>query len=300
MQDVLLPEVTLSILIVNYNGIAYLGPCFESIHKHLTVPYEIIMVDNASQDDSVKYVTLNYPDVILIPSAVNLGFAAGNNLAARSAKGEYLLLLNNDTLLQGDLNSVVSLLSFNSSIGALGCKMSGRENEYRYSAGYFPSPIRLLSFSTIFNRSGPFLTGNFPGGDEIVYDVDWVEGSFILTRSDLWRSLTGMDENYFMYGEDIDFCKRVKDSGLRVVYFPSLTFLHYGGYSSSRLGMLVKGFRRFHKKFSTPSVNLNANFILTFGLILKTVIYALMSLVQGRGFGVKSASCLKALKESPW
>ena len=300
MINIFSSKVEISILIVNYNGKSFLGPCFESIRKYVTIPYEIIMVDNASHDGSVEYVTLNHPDIILIASKVNLGFAAGNNLAARVAKGKYLLLLNNDTLLQGDLRSVIDLFSSDIAIGALGCRMFGKNGEYRYSTGHFPSPLRLLSFVTIFNRNEPFKNGDFPIEKEPVYDVDWVEGSFILTRSDIWTSLAGMDEDYFMYGEDIDFCKRVNDNGFRVVYFPALSFIHYGGYSSSRLGMLVKGFRRYHKKFSSLVVKSFANLILTFGLLLKAVIYALISLAQGRGFGVKSISCLKALKESPW
>ncbi len=293
-------QVVLSILIVNFNGKDFLGPCFDSIRKNVTVPYEIIVVDNSSHDGSTDYVSCCYPEINLIASKVNLGFAAGNNLAARSAKGKYLLLLNNDTLLLDDLKDAVVLLLSDSSIGALGCRMCGRANEYRYSAGHFPSPLRLLSFATLFNRSGPFNNGDFPANCETLYEVDWVEGSFILTRSELWQSLGGMDEDYFMYVEDIDFCKRVNDSGFKVVYFPFLSFMHYGGYSNSRLGLLIKGFRRYHRKFSNGFVQLVVFFVLTFGLLLKAAVYALISLASGRGIGVKSLSCLKALKVSPW
>jgi GT2 family glycosyltransferase len=300
MSNILSSEVLLSILIVNFNGKDYLGPCFDSICKHVTVPYEIIVVDNASHDGSVEYVTCSYPKINLIANKFNLGFAAGNNLAARSAKGKYLLLLNNDTLLLGDLKDSIALLSSDLSIGALGCRMRGRANEYRHSAGHFPSPLRLLSFATLFNRSGPFKNGDFRADCETLYEVDWVEGSFILTRSELWQSLCGMDEDYFMYVEDIDFCKRVNDSGYRVVYFPFLSFLHYGGYSSSRLGLLIKGFRRYHRKFSNGFVQLVACLVLTFGLLLKAAVYAFISLARGQGIGVKSLSCLKAFKDSPW
>jgi GT2 family glycosyltransferase len=293
-------NVVLSILIVNFNGKDFLGPCFDSIRKNISIPYEIIIVDNASSDGSLDYISTFHQEVNLIVSKVNLGFAAGNNLAALSAKGDYILLLNNDTLLLGDLKSAVDLLSSDSSIGALGCKMLGRENEYRYSSGHFPSLLRLLFFSRIFNRSGPFKLGDFPIKDQTIYDVDWVEGSFIFTRRALWKKLGGMDEGYFMYVEDIDFCKRVNQSGFRVVYFPSLSFLHYGGYTSSRLGMLIKGFRRYHSKFSNCIIQLCAGCILTFGLIFKSVAYALVSLARGKGVGVKSLSCLKALKDSPW
>jgi GT2 family glycosyltransferase len=293
-------EVVLSILIVNFNGKDFLGPCFDSIRQHVTIPYEIIVVDNASHDGSVEYIKAYYPDINLIVSDNNLGFAAGNNLAACSSKSNYLLLLNNDTLLLDDLKSAVALLSSNHTIGALGCRMIGRNSEYRYSTGHFPSPLRLLSFSTIFNRSGLFKKGIFPAGNKKFYNVDWVEGSFILTRKDLWQALNGMDEGYFMYGEDIDFCKRVKDFGYKVIYFPSLSFLHYGGYSSNRLGMLIKGFRRYHKKYSNGFIQLMAQLILTSGLIIRVCSYALISLVCERSVGTKSRNCLKALKDSPW
>lgn len=300
MKNDIPSEVMLSILIVNFNGKDFLGPCFDSIRKHVTVPYEIIVVDNASHDGSVEHIREYYPEINLIASEVNFGFSAGNNLAARSANGKYLLLLNNDTLLQGDLKNAVALLSSDPSIGVLGCRQVGKDNEYRYSAGHFPSLPRLLFFHSMFNRSGPFNNGDFPTSIEIFYNVDWIEGSFMLTRSALWRSLGGMDEDYFMYVEDVDFCKRVHDSGFRVVYFPSLLFLHYGGYSSARFGMIIKGLRRYHRKFSNGLCQIAANCILTFGLIFRVVIFALISLSCEQRVGVNSLNCLKALKESPW
>ncbi len=294
-------NVLLSILIINYNGKHYLGPCFNSIRQHLTVPYEIILVDNASQDGSIGYIQTYHPDVNLIISEKNLGFAAGNNLAARSAKGHYLLLLNNDTLILSDLKEALSLLKCNPNIGILSCKMIGHSNEYRLSVGHFPSPLRLFLFSTIFNRKGPFKDGNFPKkNNNTFYEVDWIEGSFILTRSEIWKSLNGMDDKYFMYGEDIDYCKRVKNMGFNVVYLPSLSYLHYGGYTSNRLGMLIKGFRRYHKKFSTVYTYLTAQCILTFGLMIRATAYYLLTIFYNKQFSQKTKACIKALKDSPW
>jgi len=292
--------VVLSILIVNFNGKHFLAPCVDSIRKFVRIPFELIVVDNASSDGSVELLATNYAEITLIRSDINLGFSAGNNLAARSAKGEFLLLLNNDTLLLEDIASAVAKLSSNPKIGALGCKTLGKTNEYRYSTGHFPSPQRLISIATTLRRHGPFAKGKFVDTGENIYDVDWLEGSFILTRRALWNQLEGMDEGYFMYVEDIDFCKRVNIAGFRVVYFPQLSFVHYGGYSSARLGMLIKGYRRYHRKFSSGMVQLIANLILTLGLMLKAGIYALSSLVRGRGLGEKSLSCWAALKDSPW
>jgi GT2 family glycosyltransferase len=98
-------------------------------------------------------------------------------------------------------------------------------------------------------KKGFFRKGEFPHRREY-YQVDWVEASFFLTRRSLWNILGGLDKNYFMYGEDVDYCRRVRDAGFMTVYCPSVQYLHYGGYGSTRLLDLVKGFIRYHRKFS--------------------------------------------------
>jgi GT2 family glycosyltransferase len=292
--------IFLSVLVVNYNGKEYLGGCLDSIQHWLTVPYEIIVVDNASSDGSQEYLKQNYPNVLLISSHENLRFAAGNNLAAHHATGKLILLLNTDTLLCGDLAPMFSILRDDPKVGVLGCKMQGKDGEYRYSAGYFPNPGRLFSLASLYYRNGPFRNGNFSTSDRLVYEVDWVEGSFLLTPRELWENIGGLDESYYMYVEDVDYCKRVKNLGFKVAYFPNLSYIHYGGYSANRMGMLISGFRKYHKKYSSLWVRFLAQIALTLGLILKVLVFFLIFIAGGKSYKVKYQSSLQALTESPW
>lgn len=146
----------LSIVIVNYNGASYINDCLSSLSKNLSVSYEVIIVDNASTDDSLSIISEIEFDYKLIRSEINLGFSKGNNLGAEHASGEFLLLLNNDTILLSDLSEVIALMKKDTSIGIVGGCMYGTNNEYRYSVGYFPDPHRLLKLSSLHKKKGPF------------------------------------------------------------------------------------------------------------------------------------------------
>ncbi len=284
----------LSVLIVNYNGRHFFDACLQSIARCAPFEHEVIVVDNASSDGSAEYLRENYPDVQLIESATNSGFAKGNNLGAQHAKGKYLLLLNNDTTLLGNISPALDLLDGDMSIGILGIRMLGREFEYRYSAGHFPVPWRLVKFSSLHQKTGGFRLGKF--SEEITaYPVDWVEGSFLLTPIDLWKELKGLDEEYFMYVEDVDYARRVVDAGRRVVYCPQMSYVHLGGYGQSRIGMLVDGFRRYHRQHSNWASRVIANLVLDVGLILRALIYSVRSLRQ-KSDREKVLSCFRALQ----
>lgn len=271
----------LSIIIVNYNGQRFFDGCLKSIAEHVPFEHEVIVVDNASTDGSAEYLRSTYPKIRLIESESNLGFSGGNNLGARSAKGEYLLLLNNDTLILDDLSLAIDLMERDASIGALGARMLGKDREYRYSAGYFPEPWRLIKFSLLYRQCGDFRLGTFPEKIDF-YPVDWVEGSFLLTPTEVWRKLGGLDEKYFMYVEDIDYARNVVDLGKRVVYCPKMSYVHFGGFNQTRLGMLVEGFRKYHRKHSGWSKKFLAFFVLDIGLIVRSIAYLGYSIVAPR------------------
>lgn len=273
--------VKLSIIIVNYNGIKYLDDCLNSIINICkNISYEIIFVDNASNDNSLKYISENYPQVIAIENKENLGFAAGNNIGVANSSGEYILLLNNDTILLSELTSALGLLEFIPTIGVVGIKMLGKNHEYRMSTGHFVSPLRLFKISSLHKKDGKFYNGDFPNSNDMYYKVDWVEGSFLLTRRKIWEKLGGLDEEYFMYVEDMDFCKNVKNIGYECVYFPNVSYIHYGGYSTNRLDMLVFGFRRFLKKHNGVVANIMATIILTFKLTFKYIISRVKGIIE--------------------
>ncbi|MGS2725679.1 glycosyltransferase family 2 protein [Psychroserpens sp. BH13MA-6] len=229
----------LSIIIVNYNGRKYLSDCLESIYKMCDgIDYEIIIWDNHSTDDSMRYLEDHHADRIkLFNSKENLGFAGGNNAGAKHATGNYLLLLNNDTVLLDNPSPAIDVLK-NDHVGVVGIKMLGSNKAYRFSAGRFPSPIKLFKLSLLFEKRGGFKTGDFHS--ETPLKVDWIEGSFLLTKRKVWQQLHGLDERYFMYAEDIDYCKRVNNLGLHAMYVPSISYIHHGGYSVQRQHMLKK------------------------------------------------------------
>lgn len=286
----------LSIVIVNYNGKEFFDGCLRSIAEYVPFEHEVIVVDNASSDGSVEYLRSAYPEVRLIESGCNLGFAGGNNLGARSAKGKYLLLLNNDTLLLDDLTLAIQLMESDVSIGVLGARMLGRKREYRYSAGYFPEPWRLMKFGWLYRKHGEFRRGGF-SGDEDGYPVDWVEGSFLLTPTDVWRRLGGLDETYLMYVEDIDYARRVVDMGKRVVYCPKVAYVHFGGFNQRRIGILINGFRKYHKKHSGWVKRVPANLILDLGLVLRCIGYLFYGLVDLSKIE-RAVLCILALRRS--
>lgn len=284
----------LSIIIVNYNGKQFFDACLRSIAEHVPFEHEVIIVDNASSDGSVVYLRDTHPEIRLVESKSNLGFAGGNNLGASFAKGNFLLLLNNDTILLNDLSSAIALMESDVSIGILGARMLGKDSEYRYSTGYFPEPWRLFRLSSLYRKDNGFGNGVFQKNN-VTWRVDWVEGSFLLTPASLWREIGGLDESYFMYVEDIDYAKRIVDSGKQVVFFPDISYMHFGGYGQSRIGMLFDGFRRYHRTHSKWAKRVLANIILDVGLLVRAFVCLSRSIRDDRE-KERALLCVKALR----
>jgi len=237
----------LSIIIVNYNGAAFLENCIQSIEKTCQgFDYEIIIVDNNSSDNSIEIIENQFDNISLIKSETNLGFAAGNNIGVKNSKGDYILLLNNDTVLLDNIYPAIELLKNNQNIGVVGIKMLDDKKMYRQSAGFFPSPMKLLKLKSMLLNTHGFLDGNFDKSNSY-FDVDWIEASFLLTSRNLYDEVNGMDETFFMYAEDIDFCKRLISLGKKTVYLPELSYIHFGGFNSKRNELLKKGLIHFVK-----------------------------------------------------
>ncbi len=226
--------IRLSIVLVNYNGLEYLAACLESIKRFVDSETEVILEDNASTDGSLESVERDFPWIQVVRSDENLGFAGGSNLAARRAKGDFILLLNTDTLLLEPIAPVVDWLDAHPAYGALTVNMIDGSQRASACTGRFPTPRRLILLRSMLIAPARY-------GDQEAYDVDWVQGSFLLIRAKLWRQLKGLDERYFMYGEDVDLCKRISDSGFRCAYLPHLRYLHWGGFNPSRFPDQVSG-----------------------------------------------------------
>lgn len=236
----------LSIIIVNYNGLNHLKNCFDSIAEKLTgISHEIIVIDNDSKDGSDQYIRENYPEVVLIASKVNLGFGKGNNLGVKYAKGEYLLLLNNDTIILSNLHSVLELLKNDERIGVIGINMLNAEKQYLQVTGHFPNPRNMFQLKKLLTQGKEFKSGNF---SKDYYEVDWIGGSFIMIKKELYMRVGGFDEDYFMYVEDVDFCKKVANLGYKRVFLPKFSYIHFVGFNSFKNKFIIKGYEIYLSK----------------------------------------------------
>ena len=259
----------LSILVLTHNHGKFLEGCLSSIQEHVTCPFEVILVDNGSSETLPDSLILRFPWLRIIRSEKNLGFNAGNNLAARNANGEYLLLLNVDTVLLSDVVPAISLLQSDLKIGAVGAESHRASGELQPSAGRFPKAHRLWLFRSLWMKPkvawGPNRLHAFK--------VDWVEGSFLVTTLKHWKAVGGFDEKNFLYGNDVEFCRSTSQCGLTVVQCTAVKYIHFGGYEASRVGQLYAAFRDYHKKFSTPAEQQMADLVLRAGLIARIAVY---------------------------
>jgi len=242
-------DIELSVIIVNYNGLKHLKACFDALHDKLQgIPYEIIVTDNNSADDSCAYIKTNYPTTVLIESKDNLGFGKGNNVAVQKAKGQYLLLINNDTIVLDNLAPVVNTLKSTTTLGAVGITMLNAKKQYMYAVGNFPKPGNLVRIKNLFNVNKAFKTGIFTKSQ---YEVDWLTGSFLMMPKNVYNEIGGFDEDYFMYVEDVDFCKKIQEHGYKRLFLPQYRYIHFVGYNNSKDHLIVNGLSLYIQKHTT-------------------------------------------------
>jgi GT2 family glycosyltransferase len=254
-----------------HNDGKFLDGCLKSIEENVFCFFEVILVDNASAEPVSDEIKKRYPWLRVVRSEKNLGFNAGNNLAAKNANGKHILLLNIDTILLTDVAPAVRLLESNLRIGVVGAESHHKEGGVRPSSGHFPKARRLWFFRSLWAkpkvRYGP--------SEWHAYKVDWVEGSFFMTTTENWAAIGGFDEQNPLFGNDIDFSKSTADRGLAVVHCADVKYTHFGGYGVSRMGYLYAGFRGYHKKFSNPAERLMADMVLRIGLAARIFAYGL-------------------------
>lgn len=236
----------LSVIIVNYNGQRYLQACLDSLKIHLDgIVFEIILIDNNSMDNSCDYIEANYPGIILIRSNINYGFGKGNNEAVKKAKGKYLLLINNDTIVLDNLNPVLQFLKADPSIGAIGINMLNAEKKYLPVAGNFPNVKNMFQMKKLFDGRTEFQKGIFT---ESSYEVEWLSGSFLMVPKRVYEEVKGFDEDYFLYVEDVDFCKKIEQKGYKRIFLPAYGYIHFVGFNTSKNPLLVRGYEIYISK----------------------------------------------------
>lgn len=228
----------LSIIIVNYNVTDLLRKCLISVNKFVQdVDYEVIIIDNQSPDSSWKNLISEFPQHLFIASEENVGFASANNKAVKLASGEYILLLNPDTeFTDQDMKNILDFADCQNDFGGLGVRM------YDAKGKFLPESKRSVpniinSFEKLYTNFKKNTTKSYYRNDVDEYDiakVDILTGAFFLTKRELYLEVGGLDEQYFMYGEDIDLSYTLIKRGYSNWYYGKSSILHYKGESTIR------------------------------------------------------------------
>ncbi len=231
----------ISIVIVTWNCKSYVEECLTSINsQQADISTEIVVVDNASTDGTAEMIAVRFPRVCLVRSPTNLGFAKGNNLGIGQTSGKYICLINPDVNVYPDcLAKMLRYLEEHPEVGLLGPQMLGPDGNVGRSTMRFPtiwnSLCRALALDSLFKRSrifGGFLMRDF--SHDLTKDVDILNGWFWMARRDALNQVGMLDDSLFMYGDDLDWCRRFHDAKWRVVFYAGTQAVHYGGRSSAR------------------------------------------------------------------
>lgn len=277
-----MPVIKLSVIIVNYNVKHFIEQCLFSVIKASeTFSCEIFVVDNNSVDGSVSLIKNKFPQVILIENKVNTGFSVANNQAIKIAKGEYVLLLNPDTVVQEDtFTKTLSFMDANINTGGLGVKMlDGQGNFAPESKRGLPTPAvafyKMFGLAKFFPHSKKFGKYHLTYlSENAINEIDVISGAFMLIRKSVLDKIGLLDETFFMYGEDIDLSYRITKAGYKNYYFPETQIIHYKGESTKRSSLnyvviFYKAMAIFSNKHFSGSNAFWFNFLIHFAIVLK-------------------------------
>lgn len=247
----------ISLIIVNYKTGPLTAACVESILKQkLPFPLEIIVVDNNSGDESVAFLRSDFPEITVIANDTNLGLAAGVNRGLQEARGKYCLILNPDMIVfPGAIEALRDYFDRHPQAGVAGGQLISANGEVQDSCYRFYTPMTIIYRRTHLGKTkrgrqrvARFLMKDFD--HRSTREVDWLLGACLLVRRAALKEVGGMDERFFLYFEDVDWCRRFWEAGWKVVYVPAAKFSHFFQRSSDRglLGILTNFVGREHLK----------------------------------------------------
>ena len=275
----------LSIIIVNYNVKAFLQQALASIYKSTQViETEIFVVDNHSVDGSLEMLRQQFPSINVIANSENLGFSKANNQAIKAASGDYIWLLNPDTLVQEDTPAkLIQVMESDENIGLLGCKILNDDGSLQLACRRsFPTPwvafTKMLGLAKMFPKSNWFGRYNLTHlNPDMAYEVEAISGSCMFIRRAALEEVGTLDETFFMYGEDLDWCYRFGKSNWKVYYTPETSIVHYKGESSKvaawdTMTHFYKAMDIFARKHFKGSSRFPLHWILRGGILLRYII----------------------------
>ena len=270
---------TLGIIIISFNVRKLLKECLESIYRQTQrTRFEIWVIDNHSRDESVAMLQESFPEVHLIENDENLGFTRANNQALRQCRCDFFLLLNPDTLLQdGALDKMVQFLDEHPEVGIAGCKVLNRDGTLQLACRRsIPTPkvafYRLTGLSRLFPNNHTMAKYNMTYEDpDQAHEVDAVSGAFLMIRREVVEKIGLLDERFFMYGEELDWCLRTQRAGWSVMYCPQSQIIHYKGestkYNSRKAALeFYRAMYLFHRKHFAQDYSRLTNFLIYAGI----------------------------------
>ena len=280
----------LSIVIVNYQTFELTKNTINSIFEYdYPFSYEILVVDNASSDDSLAKLQEYFNDKVkFIASTENNGFAAGNNQALRIANGKYVLLLNSDTIVwEGTLENIYNYMEKHTDVGACGCRVLLENGELdKACKRSFPnvknSFFRLFHIPTN-SKDNDYNLDDLPDGE--IYEIDCLTGAFMFMRTDALNQVGLLDETFFMYGEDIDLCYRIKNGGWKIIYYGESKITHLKGASSKKQkSKLIYEFYRamyiYYKKHHAKENSFIVNIVVYLGIAFLCILKLFLNLFK--------------------
>jgi GT2 family glycosyltransferase len=284
-------SIDVSIVIVNWNTREILQDCLRSVYEQTQeILFEVIVIDNASSDGSAEMVRQIFPTVTLIENTQNRGFAAANNQGIGISRGRYVLLLNSDTIvLDGAVQKSVRYADRHPDVGILGCQVWENETTLQRTCFRFPSVLNLLLHILGLDRLFP--QSRFFGREKMAEwkrdterDVDVVSGMFMLVRREAMDQIGGMDEDYFVYAEETDWCKRFWKAGWRCVFSPVARIIHRDGGSKSTEQVSVRMFVQqqkslliFHRKQCGWFAWIAARFLYILFMLIRYLVFGFLS-----------------------
>jgi GT2 family glycosyltransferase len=283
----------LSIVILCWNDLKVIPDCLRSIYATTrSTEFEVIVSDNGSTDGSIQFIREKYPQVRILENGRNLRFAKANNVGIGACKGEYILILNPDTIIhEGTLDAMTMFADRHPECGAFGCRVLNADGSYQESARPFVAPrrewITALYLRPLGYLGSWFWSDTYFGwrGDT-ERQVDWVTGCFIYARAELLRRIGGFDQQFFYYYEDMDLCRQIWKSGRTIIYTPAVSITHLKGQSTNQrlppvafaLDSQVTRYLYYYKYYRKRGVR-RARRISLVGLSLRRAGYALVQLM---------------------
>ncbi len=297
----------LSIVIVNWNTRDLLRDCLNSVSDAIeALSVEVLVVDNASKDNSCTMVREEFPNVRLIESESNLGFAGGNNLALARTIGRYVLLLNTDTLVHGNvLAEAVAWLDRHPDVGVLGPRVLNTDGSIQASCSAFPS-LRHLAMQTLgLTKLAKWDSYRMTGWDRSSERrVEVISGAAMFVRRAAMEEVGLLDENFFFYGEETDWCRRYAKAGWALVFAPIPEITHFGNGSAAKLNhrrdvLMTEGTTRLHKKHGGYFAALACFLMLTAHNVSRAIFWSIASVVKGSQARERAAHFAKVVWDLP-